>query len=164
MSAAELSATIQRVTNLPTTAMVSAVMAVKEVARTEAVRVAGSDRRLSNARGTMNVRDQTKGGTAIITAVPPHLWQWMTKGTRPHVIGFGRASSRGNRNYTKAMTHAKRTGGRTLRQRLLINGDWVTGPVFHPGTPGKNAWTNVVIRSKPVVTRIFADALDEAVR
>ena len=37
------------------------------------------------------------------------------------------------------------------------------GPVFHPGTTGKNTWAKVKKRSRPIVLKIFEAELHEAV-
>jgi hypothetical protein len=100
------------------------------------------------------------------------MWAIVTYGTEPHVIGFGRASKSGNRNYNPTAFNRK-TGkrgalNRRLRQpgapgRTKYGSPWRMGPVFHPGTTGKGTWTKVRTRSRPLVLKIYRDMLHEAV-
>ena len=119
---AGLSAEVARI---PETASLAAVKVVKEIAKREAQKVAGADRRLSNLgrRGGLTTRDTFKAGTAstqvTVFAVPPAPWRWMTDGTSAHIIGGGRANRRtGNYSGRKV----------TSRKRLRIGGGWVDRP------------------------------------
>lgn len=145
--------------DVPAVGMLAAVKAVKRVAEIEAMRVAGPDRRLSGMgrRGRLTTFDDLDvagaAAEATVHARPPGLWALVSYGAAPHVIGFGR--SRGGGNYRQA--------GRNRNKRLRIGGSWVTGPVYHPGTSGQNSWAKVKKRSRPIVVKIFRDALHEAV-
>jgi hypothetical protein len=152
--------------NVPRTATLAAAKAIKRVAEIEAMRAVGADRRVSHfgRRGKLSTRDdfdfEKASAEASVYAVPPGMWAIVSYGTVPHVIGFGRASKSGNRNYNPT-----RKGGRVNRRLRQPGSDtaWRTGPVFHPGTSGKNTWGKVRKRSRPLVLKIFADALHEAV-
>jgi hypothetical protein len=154
------------VANVPKTATLAAVKAVRRVAEIEAMRAVGADRRISGfgRRGKLSTRDdfdfEKASAEASVFAVPAGLWAIVSYGTVPHVIGFGRASKSGARNYDPT-----RKGGavkRRLRQPGSDTG-WRMGPVFHPGTSGKNTWAKVKKRSKPLVVKIYRDMLHEAV-
>jgi len=152
--------------DVPRVATLAAIKAIKRVADIEAARAAGADRRLSGfgRRGKLRTRDDYDAdgasAEASVYAVPPGLWAIVTYGADPHVIGFGRASKSGNRNYNPTR------GGGKVNRRLRMPGaspPWRMGPVFHPGSPPKGTWTRVRKRSRPLVLKIFRDELHKAV-
>lgn len=73
--------------------------------------------------------NRTAGGAeALLRGVPVGPWVWLESGTGPHQIGVRMRGRGRNRR----------------RSRLNIDGGWVTGPVHHPGAPGKLAWSRAV--------------------
>lgn len=150
-----------RIARLPDTATLAVVKDVKKAADQVAARVAGPDRRLSNAGrngARLRTRDTWQRGakTATIWATPPGPWRWVTDGTGPHVIGAGRANRRTG-NYAAARFKAGR------RRRLVVDGSVVTGPIFHPGSSGKGAWDDVGRRARQIVPKVYARELRKAV-
>jgi hypothetical protein len=156
--------------------MIAAAKAVKKVADIEAAKAVGHDQRLSGfgRRAKLFARDdldfEKAQAEVIIQAVPPGLWSILSFGAAPHVIGFGRSRGGGNYNPTAFNRRTGKRGSvnRRLRQpgapgRTKYGSAWRTGPVFHPGTSPKGTWQKVRRRSKPLVLKIFADALHEAV-
>ena len=63
-------------------------------------------------------------------AIPGGPWRWLEDGTKAHDIGVGRHKVTGR--FT------------SVRERLSIGGNWVEGPVHHPGARGQHAWTKAI--------------------
>lgn len=124
-----LAADLERV---PPRAVEAAAKVVKK-ALTRSGRLATGDGRFSRApwaRLTIEVDVRAFSGAEAVAEVTPGRrsggpWRWVEDGTSRHVIGRGRDRS-----------------GR--RARLHIGDAWATGPVPHPGSPGKQAWTQAV--------------------
>jgi hypothetical protein len=146
--------------NVPRVATLAAIKAIKRVADIEAAKVSGGDGRLSGfgRRGKLRTRDDfdfdAASAEATVFAIPPGMWAIVESGASAHVIGFGR--SRAGGNYRPG-----RGGSKRLRMPGSGSG-WRTGPVFHPGSRPKRAWTKVRKRSRPLVLKIFEKELREA--
>ena len=78
---------------------------------------------------------------------PPGPWVWLERGTGPHLIARKRGGAK-----------ARRVG------RLRVGGDWVIGPVHHPGTRPQRTWTRVRRRSPAVIRRAAVAELHKVVR
>lgn len=149
---------------LPISSAIAVSKAVRRVAETEAMRVAGADRRLSNLgrRGTvLSTRDTLQRGESAarsqltIWARPAGGWAIVTTGAEPHLIGVGRASTRTG-NYQSGHFRGR-------RKLLSLAPDVVrTAPVFHPGVPGQQAWTRVATTSRRIVPQILRQELHRA--
>lgn len=159
-----------QVGDIPATATLAAVRAIHTLARIEAVRYAGADRRLSNF-GKKGARLATRddyhhtgpsSAQATVYAVPPRVWAVVTDGAGPHVIGFGRASRNRRTGVVGNYTGAARNAGKRLRMPATESG-WRMGPVFHPGTAGRGVWRTVRVRGMRAAREIFAAELHRAV-
>lgn len=161
MAARKLHQVATGVRELPISSAIAVSKAVRRIAEREAMIVAGPDRRLSHLgrRGTvLSTRDtiekgETKARSQLtIWARPAGGWAIVTSGAQAHLIGVGRASTRTG-NYQSG-----RFRGR--RKLLSLGPDVVrTAPVFHPGVPGRQAWTHVAKTSRRIVPAIVAGEL-----
>lgn len=73
----------------------------------------------------MATRSEISGDALIVSGTPAGPWVWIQSGTRPHQIG---RPGRGGPRFLKASTYAHP----------------VIGPVPHPGSTGRQAWTRAV--------------------
>jgi hypothetical protein len=105
--------------------------------------VAGGDRRLSNAGPQqLGVDFRVGRNTSRIELRPAGLWSLAVGGAAPHLVGTGR----------------RRGGG---RQRVVIKGRVVTGPVKHPGTKGKRPAVDLDQSVPETVVDEFTSTLQE---
>jgi hypothetical protein len=108
-----------------------------------AASVAGPDRRLSNAGPQQLGVDYRVGRNAArLTLRPAGLWALAVGGAAPHAIGAGRS----------------RSGG---RQRLVIKGRVISGPVQHKGTKGKRPAVDLDKSVPETVADEFSTALQD---
>lgn len=146
-----------------------AALLVKTDALREARRVAGPDGRLSNAgkrgaRLSVTWRQAPNATSVLVRAVPPGPWRWVTDGTKPHLIGVGRANKRTG-NYA-ASRFGRSAGGRGRKLRpLAIDGVGPRmPPAAHPGTAGKGAWRKVEARAPQALRKAGAVEVGRFVR
>lgn len=139
----------------------AAAREIKMVALPFMQAAAGGNLRLSGVGGKkmragggakVGVRYDMKGTvnpTAIVYAVgPAHL---LERGAKPHHIPKARGV--GSR---KKLSSGAVVSKRSSRARLLvINGRVITGPVIHPGAPGKFPWAQALKVSAPRAPRVF---------
>jgi hypothetical protein len=130
-----LAADLERV---PPRAVEEASKIVKRGLTASAKAATGGDGRFSRApwaRLTVNVDVRAFTGDEAVAEITPAKrsggpWRWIEDGTRPHPIG--------------------------ARKHLRLGREWIIGPVQHPGSRGKQAWTEAVDRTQ--------DAAIEAMR
>ena len=104
--------------------------------------------------------------TLIMQGVPAGFWVWKETGTKPHTIAVrGRGRTKG----AAAKVKVKRRRGKTVgrgKQPALYGAGWdhpVAGPVHHPGTSGRRAWTRTVAEAGPVLRQACNQVLYRAV-
>jgi hypothetical protein len=94
--------------------------------------------------------DGPSGARAFLYATPPGVWSWLESGTQPHLIGKGKVRGRG----------AKRKMTNTFLKGAAFEHP-VRGPVLHPGTHGKQAWSRAVAEFRVQSHELAVKALKE---
>lgn len=133
--------------------------------------LAGSPGRLRNVgkNGTrlgVNYKADPSGGTLVQASGP---WQLIERDTKAHTI-IGKGVGRVKRGSTKGLSKDARSAVRYgAKQNLynalfggpgggggkfLIDGNWYTGPIHHPGTQGKHPFARGVETARPGVPRL----------
>ena len=102
-----------------------------DIAEHEGGRVAGHQ--LTAEAHQRHVTDGT--GAVTMVGTPARFWAWRERGTRAHLI--------------RAHTH----------EPLALSGHPVWGPVHHPGTEGRHAWTNTCERAAREIGPLVERAL-----
>jgi len=98
------------------------------------------------------IRDQ--GCTLIMKGTPAGFWVWKESGTKPHAIAV---RTRRRTGPAGSKVKVKRRRGRTVgrgKQPALAGAGWdhpVAGPVQHPGTAGRRAWSRTVTEARPLI-------------
>jgi len=104
--------------------------------------------------------------TLIMQGVPAGFWVWKETGTKPHTIAVRtRRRTKGAAPKVKVKRRRGRTVGRG-KQPALYGAGWdhpVAGPVQHPGTSGRRAWTRTVAEATPILRRACNQVLFAAV-
>lgn len=112
-------------------------------------------------------RTITSGHSAIVQATGPlHLLERDTKAHDiPRTLGSRRLRTAAGRLSQKRESTGKVLSGRKI---LVINGDFVMGPVHHPGTKGRHPFDNGVAAAGPAAeiaaATIFAKSLKSVFR
>jgi hypothetical protein len=90
---------------------------------------------------------------AYLHAFPPGPWAWIESGTTAHLIGKGKIRGRGLK--------------RKMAAQYVMGGGFdhpVRGPVLHPGSRGKQAWTRAVVefhaQARVAAVKALKEALD----
>lgn len=120
-------------------------------------RLSGVGKSGANIGVTFNVKTFQGTPTALIRATGPfHL---IERDTAPHTIPRTEGSRRTRTSSGRLSVKREATGRSTSgRKALLINGDWVTGPVKHPGTKGKHPFERGVRASEPALRGVMRRA------
>ena len=130
---------------------------------------------LTAAEKKRYVYDQ--GCTLIMEGIPSGFWVWKETGTSAHAIAVRRrhkAKTRGKRRgHGATRGHAPTFTGRPARRKPKPKrppgrlyggyGHPVMGPVRHPGTSGRRAWTRTVTEATPKLAQALELALAQAV-
>jgi len=151
-NASELAAKLQKATQAIGKANRSAVQAAAQTYKDnlllQAARDTGGDLRLSRwgRRGLrLGVWYDVKGyenATALIKARPAGPWKVMEYGAAPHQIAPRRRRGRG-----------RRSGGGAL---AFPDGNVRRGPVQHPGSQGKETWSQGVDIATPRAIEVYS--------
>lgn len=109
--------------------------------------VGGKLRHVGKSGARIGAKYDVKGSanpTAIVQATGP--FQLIERDTKAHQIPRASRTRRG-RTPSGRLSHKRVDTGRQLSQRipLLINGEWRTGPVNHPGTKGKHIFERAIV-------------------
>lgn len=135
----------------------TAVLAAGKDAALEALRADLPSQRLSHLgrRGLkLNVGyDLTGPASGQVKLRPRGAWLLLSDGAKRHPIGM--------RRRTRSGRLVKRKGsGPPLLNFTGNDDDWITGPVWHPGTAGKGTLATTITRLQEVVPRTYAELLD----
>jgi hypothetical protein len=119
--------------------------------------MSGGDMRISHVGpngSPVGVRTQVLGRGQVMVS-PKGPVAIVENPTEAHLIGAGRggSSTRGGRSFVSGVSKSYSLDDES---RLFINGNWVAGPVPHPGTKGKHRWREV--RDGALGRLIVADA------
>lgn len=95
---------------------------------------------------SVTVSGSEESSTALLAPEPLRgggaIWSWLENGTRAHEIGV---SKKGRRKH------------------LLINGNWVTGPIRVRGMRAKRTWSKGIEQGTPDVIKLAEQLLAKAV-
>lgn len=143
---------------LPRRGMIQVAKAAKAGGMQEAIRATG-DGTLSMGNGRWysgagggrprklglrdTIRPVSNGSTCRIQGKPAGPWVWLDSGTSAHLIGVGRSRAAG------------RSRGKRGRIYSPDHEHPVIGPIIHPGSPGKQAWTRVVERIEKILPAVY---------
>lgn len=150
--ATPLTGVAARIADLPFAITEAAVTRFDEIAKESASRVVGggATMRMHGRRGKrvpikLGTRWNRSGNSVFINGTPAGPWVWIESGTRPHEVGRPR---RGTVTYLKGPTYDHP----------------VKGPVMHPGSTGRRAWSIAVATFQDEFRDLAIKQLKEAIR
>lgn len=133
------------------------------IARDIGAVTAGSKLRNVGKRGSVvGVKLTVNSSTATVQATGP--LQIIERDTREHTIPRTTLTRRQRTKSGRASRKREATGrNSTGRVPLKINGDWVLGPVTHPGTKGKHPFERGVLEAEVPAALAAKAVVDQAI-